>query len=123
MLKNLSYFNLVLAVCYFLLYLQNGSSFVIAGLLGVVVYNWIILRNMERSEKAWKLWQVIPLLLSLFFALYTGFSSFELLLDALDYHFFPAGTVWMIIMGSVFVMAIVSQIFLSWKYINGKKDH
>jgi hypothetical protein len=49
MLKILSYLNIALALTYFMAYLMNSYSFAILGVLLVIVYNGLVIRNVEKE--------------------------------------------------------------------------
>jgi len=113
MLKTLSYLNLIIAVCYFLQYLQNSGPLIVFGMLAVVVYNWIVLRNLERGQYGWDGLQWIFALVTVLFALYTGYSSILLLLSAVSYQYYPVDTVLLIGSGLIFSLCLLFHVFLS----------
>ena len=113
MLKTLSYLNLMIAVCYFLQYLQNSGPLVVFGILAVVVYNWIVLRNLERGQPGWDWVQWIFAFITVLFALYTGYSGILLLLSAVSYQYYPTDTVLLIVSGLIFGLCLLFHVFLS----------
>lgn len=122
MLKTLSYLNLIFAVAYFLEYLQNGNRLTILGLLGVVVYNWLVLRNLEREELKWSVLQWVLACSSLCFALFIGYGAVVLLLDAIDYKYYPWNSVMLITAGTCFMLSIIFHLFISRIESSSKKD-
>ena len=122
MLSNLSYLNLVFSVCYFLAYLQNGGPLVIAGLLSVVIYNWLVLRSMEQPEPKRTVMQWIFGAFSLCFALYISYGDIRLVSDALSYNYFPQSTIILVSAGLLFAFAIIFHLFKSYLAGSVKKD-
>lgn len=49
MLKSLSYINIALALVYFMFYLLNSYSWAILAILLVILYNGLVIRNMEKD--------------------------------------------------------------------------
>lgn len=122
MLKTLSYLNLIFAVAYFLEYLQNGNRLTIIGLLAVVVYNWLVLRNLEREELKWSLLQWILACMSLSFGLFIGYGAVNLLLDSIEYKYYPWSSVMLITAGACFMLSIIFHLFISRIESSSKKD-
>jgi len=122
MLRTLSYFNLVCTVCYFLGYLQNGSRMVILGLLTAIVYNWLVLRNLERGQSRFHFLQWLLAASTLSFALYTGYGALFLLLAAFEYQYYPWKNMVLIASSGITMLALVFHLFLSIRESLVKKD-
>ena len=123
MLRNLSYLNLIVAVLYFLGYLQNGNALAIAGLLSVVVFSWLVLRSLERESFRWSLPQWFLSFTSLLYALFLAYSAINLIIDAVGYQYFPLNVVLLIASGLLFALLIILQLFFSLKkFIRKKTD-
>lgn len=122
MLRTLSYLNLTGTVCYFLAYLQNSSGFVIAGLLSAVVFQWLVLRSQERGQSGWALLHWLFAALTLVFALYLGYSALFLLLGAIEYQYYPLGTLLLTGSGFMLMLNLLFHVFLSWRENLAKKD-
>lgn len=121
MLRNLSYLNLIFSVCYFLAYLQNGGPLVIAGLLSVVVYNWLVLRSMEQLEQKRTLMQWLFGIVSGCFALYITYGDIRLVSDAISYNYFPQTTIVLVTAGLLFALSIIFHLFKSYLTTSVKK--
>jgi hypothetical protein len=123
MLRTLSYLNLIAAVCYFLVYLQNGSRLIIAGLLCAVVYQWLVLRSEELGQGGGNpVMQRIFAALSLLFALYLGYSAALLLLSAVEYQYYPENMLLLTGSGLLLMLGLLFHLFLSWRANSVKKD-
>ncbi|MET1053748.1 MAG: hypothetical protein ABWY16_00430 [Pedobacter sp.] len=121
MLRTLSYLNLIGTVCYFLAYLQNGNSIVITGLLGVIVYQWLSLRNQERGQSSWTVIQLIFAFLTLVFALYLGYGGFSLLLSLMEYQYYPLSSLTLVGYGLLLMFSLLFHLFFSWRANSVKK--
>lgn len=113
MLRTLSYLNLIFAVLYFLTYLLNGNRWVVSGLLIVIVFNWMVLRNMETEQTKWSALQWLAGFVTLLYASYMGYSAVLLLIDTISYHYYPAETIILIISGILFSFMIFLQLLTS----------
>ena len=121
MLRTLSYFNLIFSVVYFLAYQQNGSSLNIAGLLLVVIFNWLALQKLERGIFSFSVFDWLLALLTAVFALFTSYSAVLLILDVLEYAYAAWNTILLIAAGLTFALAILLQLFLAVLKILRKK--
>ncbi|MBB5635608.1 uncharacterized membrane protein YjjP (DUF1212 family) [Pedobacter cryoconitis] len=113
MLRTLSYLNLIFAVLYFLAYLLNGNHWVVLGLLITVVFNWMILRGMETEQLKWSFFQWLTGIITVLFASWLGYSTILLLMNTIEYHYYPAETVVLIISGLLFSFTIFLQLLIS----------
>lgn len=123
MLKSFSYLNLIISVSYFLGYLQNASRPVIFGLLAAVVFNWMMLVNMEREQFRLTVVQWMFGAITFLFAVFLGYSAIQQLLDAIGYHYYPGSMILLTAAGLLFTLAILFHLFLSWQRNSSKKDH
>jgi len=123
MIRTLSYLNLIFAVLYFLQYLQNGNSFVISGLLAAVVFNWMALRSVENGQFKWTAFHWIIAVLTLCFAVLTGYSAVIILLDAIEYNYYPITSILLFGSGLLFSAVILFHLYLCLvKSIQKKSD-
>jgi hypothetical protein len=114
MLKTLSYFNLIFSVIYFLVYLQNGGFGPVSALVGVVVFSWMVLRGLENEQKKWPLLQWVSAVMSFIFAGLTGYGAVVLLLDAMEYHYYPLQVLLLIVSGFLFTATVLVQLFRAY---------
>lgn len=121
MLKAISFFNLIFAVVYFLVYLQNGNGWIVLGLLAVVVFNWIVIRSLETGQLNRTALYWVFVLPDVSFGLFTGYNHIHLLIDVIDSGYYPWNTVRLITSGLVFATTILLQVFLSWFEFKLKK--
>jgi hypothetical protein len=83
MLKILSSLNIILAFLYFMCYLQQGSYYVIAGMILVLVFNWQTLRSLETRNLKWMLLQYFTGVFSLMVSVFLLFSAWNLIASGL----------------------------------------
>lgn len=121
MLMTLSYFNLLLSVVYFLSYLQNGGSLIIAGLILVIIFNWLTLRSLEKQQQGWSALRWFTAVLTLFFGAYIGYSAILVLKDSFAHDYYPAATIRLIVSGLIFSSSIFFQLILSFHKKTNKK--
>jgi len=114
MLKTLSYFNLIFSVIYFLVYLQNGGFGPVSALLGVVVFSWMVLRGLENEQKKWPLLQWVSAVMSLIFAGLTGYGAVVLLLDAIEYQYYPLQVLLLTVSGFLFTATVLLQLIRAY---------
>jgi hypothetical protein len=112
----------MLTVCYFLAYLQNGSRAVILGLLSAVVFNWLVLWNLERGQSRWSIFQWLLAVLTLLLALSLGYSSLFLLLDVIEYGYYPGAGIILIASGVITMLSLIFHLFFSFIESLVKKD-
>lgn len=122
MLRTLSYVNLIFAVGYFLAYLQNSSPQVITGLLSVVIFNWLVLRRLEKNNWRQDIWWWILAVASLGFSGYISYGAIALLLDAADFQYYPSSILILSGSGLLLTISVIFHLFLSFSKINWKKD-
>lgn len=122
MLRTLSYLNLIGAVCYFLAYLQNGSSFVIGGLLAAVVFQWLVLRSEESGRHTWNIIYWLFAAFTLIFAFCLGYSALFLLLAAMEYQYYPPASLLLTGSGFLLMFGLLFHVILSWRENLVKKD-
>ncbi len=111
MFKLLVYSNLTFAVLYFLLYLQEGSWYAIAGILMVIVFSAMTLMETLRAEVIKKVIFYFAAFSSLGFSGYLVFSSLYVLLDAIDHAYYPFRIIFLCAFGLFFSFSILSMLF------------
>jgi len=117
MLKKLSYLNLVMAVAYYIMFLTNGSVYVMAWILSVAMLSGLVLRSLQEELP----FNWIHYLLCIANLCFVGFLSIGLLhivRSSITYHYF-ANSWFYLLFTSVFIVSIVVQfilIFLNWRH-------
>lgn len=110
MFKLLIYSNLTFATLYFLLYLQEGSWYAIAGILMVIVFSAMSLTEIIRANVVNRIAYYFVAIASLGFAGFLVFSSLYILLDAIDHDYFPFRIIFLGAFGLLFSFSILSML-------------
>ncbi len=107
MLQKLSYFNLVLAMVYLLVYLKSGTFNSTAGIFVVIVFNWLCLRSYQLDNYKWKIWHYLTGLWSLYFIGTIIYGSVFILSSSLEYSFISNDTLTYLLISIVFSMSVL----------------
>ncbi|MGY4383459.1 putative neutral ceramidase superfamily lipid hydrolase [Pedobacter sp. UYP24] len=118
MLKILSYLNIAFAILYFLLYLLNSTAYAMAGIAVVIVFNSLVLRNIEQG-KSFKLVHFIIGATNVFFAAFLVLWVTHVILSSIRYNYFA--NTWLYILITIpFVISIGLHFILVFlKYRQG----
>lgn len=107
MLQKLSYFNLVLAMVYLLVYLKSGTFNSTAGIFVVIVFNWLCLRSYQLDNYKWKIWHYLTGLWSLYFIGTIIYGSVFILSSSLEYSFISNDTLTYLLISIVFSLSVL----------------
>ena len=66
-IQKLSSLNIILAIIYVLVYLKGGTFNSTAGILMIIVFNWLGLRSFELDTYKWGIWHYLTGVWSLYF--------------------------------------------------------
>lgn len=110
MLQKLSYFNLILAIVYLLLYLKSGTFNSTAGIFVIVVFSWLCLRSYQLDNYKWKIWHYLTGLWSLYFIGTIIYGIFNIVAPAIEYNFISNDTLTYLIVGVVFSVSVLTHI-------------
>ncbi|NRF38586.1 hypothetical protein [Pedobacter foliorum] len=108
MLKSISFINIVLAIVYFLFYLLNSTSYAMIGILIVIAFSALTIRNVEKGLKPTAIYFILGVLMSVF----AGFLvvwTYNVILSSFEHDYF--GNSWLYIAISICLIAgIIIQI-------------
>lgn len=110
MLKILSYLNITLALTYFFGYLLNSYSWPIAAILLVIVFNGLVLRNVENNRN----FTAVHYTLAVFNVVFAGFLSIwvvNILRSSIEHNYFGDSRIYLFI-ASLFVVSIILHVAL-----------
>jgi hypothetical protein len=107
MLQKLSYFNLILAMVYLLVYLKSGTFNSTAGIFVVIVFNWLCLRSYQLDNYKWKIWHYLTGLWSLYFIGTIIYGSVFILSSSLEYSFISNDTLTYLLVSIVFSLSVL----------------
>jgi hypothetical protein len=121
MLQKLSYFNLILAIIYLLVYLKSGTFNSTAGIFVIIVFSWLYLRSYQLDNYKWKIWHYVTGLWVLYFTGTIIYGAIHILGASIEYDFISNDTLLYLIFSFVFcLMVIVHLVFYFWRNYSGK---
>jgi hypothetical protein len=122
MFKLLVYLNLIFAVLYFLLYLQEGSWYAISGILMVIAFSVLSMTEDVRFTAAKKLAFYSCAIVSAGFSGFLVFSSLYIVLDAIDHDYFPLRIILFCAFGLAFSFSILSILIYVFLYKGDRRN-
>ncbi|MBB2146390.1 hypothetical protein GM921_12890 [Pedobacter sp. LMG 31464] len=109
MLQKLSYFNLILAIIYLLVYLKSGTFNSTAGIFVIIVFSWLCLRSYQLDNYKWKIWHYLTGLWSLYFIGTLVYGAINIISPAIEYDFMSSDTATYLTISSIFVLTVIIQ--------------
>jgi hypothetical protein len=113
MLKILSYLNIALALAYFFGYLLNSYSWPIAAILLVIVFNGIVLRNIENGQALRPVHYLLAFL-NLVFAIFLSIGVFHVLQSSIEHNYFGDSCIYLGL-ATLFVISIFLHLLLLFR--------
>ncbi|MES2417783.1 MAG: hypothetical protein V4541_06320 [Bacteroidota bacterium] len=112
MLQKLSYFNLIAAIVYLLTYLRNGTLGSTAGILMVIVFNWLCLRSYQLDNYSWKAGHYLTGLWSLYFVSTLLYGSVNIMNSLTEYDFISNDTIFYLSISFIFCTVVIAHFIL-----------
>ncbi len=112
MLQKLSYFNLILGIIYVLVYLKSGTFNSTAGILMIIVFNWLCLRSFQLDEYKWKGWHYLTAIWSLYYIGTLLYGAFHILNAAITFDFVSNDTLIFLIMSFGLSIAVLTHLVI-----------
>ncbi|WP_316769822.1 hypothetical protein [Pedobacter frigiditerrae] len=112
MLQKLSYFNLILAIIYLLVYLKSGTFNSTAGIFVIIVFSWLCLRSYQLDNYKWKVWHYLTGLWSLYFIGTIIYGIYNIIAPAIEYNFISNDTLTYLTIGIVFSISVLVHIII-----------
>lgn len=112
MLQTLSYFNIIFALVYVLVYLKDGTLNSTAGILMVIVFNWLALRSYQLDDYKWKVWHYLIGAWSLYYAGYIMYGLINILTAVFEYNYVSNDTISFLTLSGVFCLAVISHFII-----------
>jgi len=107
MLQKISYFNLMFAIVYVLVYLKNGTLNSTVGIFMIIVFNWLGLRSFQLDDYSWKIWHYLTGLWSLYYAGFVLYGVINILISSFEYNFISNDARIFLVLSFVFVIAVI----------------
>lgn len=112
-MNNLSYFNIGLSLIYLLFYLRSGTFNSTAGITAIVVFNWLAIRSFVTDRYGWTVWQYLFGLWSVYYSLYLGNGTYNLIATSIEVGFILQETLLNILL-SLFLICGVLLHFIQY---------
>ena len=112
MLQKLSYFNLIAAVLYGLIFLKNGTFNSTMGIFVVIVFSWLCLRSYQLDNYKWKIWHYLTGLWCLYFVGTTLYGAIYIIRPAIEYDFMSSDTATYLIISFIFSISVITHLIL-----------
>jgi uncharacterized iron-regulated membrane protein len=106
-MHKLSYFNLLLAIVYLLIYLRSGTFNSTAGTLMIIIFNWLYLRSFENDKYKWTVFHYLTGLWSIYFIGTVVYSTVHVLLAAIAFDFITNDTIFNIVISFMLSIGVV----------------
>ncbi|MEN0096170.1 MAG: hypothetical protein AAGB30_12355 [Pedobacter sp.] len=114
MLQKLSYFNIFFALVYVLLYLKSGTLNSTAGILAIIVFNWLYIRGYHLGDYRWKSWHFIFGAWSAYFAGFMLYATYNIIKVSIAVDFWADDTVVNILISLFFSLLVWVHIVGYW---------
>lgn len=113
MIKKISSLNIILAIIYVLMYLKSGTFHSTAGILVIIVFNWLGLRSFELENYKWGIWHYLTGFWTIYFIWTLIYGGIHILSAAIEYDFITNDTLTNLILTSIFSILVVVQFLIS----------
>jgi uncharacterized membrane protein YdcZ (DUF606 family) len=109
MLQKISYFNLIFAIIYVVVFFRDSSISFTMGIVMIVVFNWLALRSYQIDNYKWSLWHYIAGLWSLYYVGVLFYGTINVFQTVIDYQFASSDTLKFLILSTILSMSVVTQ--------------
>lgn len=109
MLQKISYFNLIFAIIYVVVFFRDSSISFTMGIVMIVVFNWLALRSYQIDAYKWSLWHYIAGLWSLYYVGVLFYGTINVFQTVIDYQFASSDTLKFLILSTILSMSVVTQ--------------
>ena len=122
-IQKLSSLNIILAIIYVLVYLKGGTFNSTAGILMIIVFNWLGLRSFELDVYRWGIWHYLTGVWSLYFIGTLIYGAVNILSAAIAFDFISNDTLWYLVVNFVFCVFVIAHVTsYGYKSYLSKKD-
>ena len=109
-IQKLSSLNIILAIIYVLVYLRSGTFNSTAGILMIIVFNWLGLRSFELDAYKWGIWHYLTGVWSLYFIGTLIYGAINILSAAIEFDFISNDTLWYLVVNFVFCLLVLTHV-------------
>lgn len=109
MLQKISYFNLMFAIAYILIYFRENSLNFTMGILMIVIFNWLALRSDQINNYKWSIWHYLSGLWSLYYIVFLLYGSINILCLSIEYQFASTDTITFLVLSVTLSILVLCQ--------------
>lgn len=109
MLQKISYFNLMFAIAYILIYFRENTLNFTMGILMIVIFNWMALRSNQISNYKWAIWHYLSGLWSLYYTAFLLYGTFNVLRSSIEYQFASKDTIIFLLLSFILSSFVILQ--------------
>lgn len=109
MLQKLSYFNLMFAIAYVLIFFRESNLNFTMGVLMIVIFNWLALRSHQRDNYRWSLWHYLTGLWTMYYIAFLLYGAFNVLGLAIEYQFASKDTITFLVLTFILSASVLFQ--------------
>lgn len=113
-MQKLSYFNILLALIYLLVYLRSGTFHSAFGILIVIVFNWLYLKSYEQNQYRWNVLHYLIAAWEIYFVGTIGYGAFHVLAAAVEYNFITTDTIINIFLSLTLSLSVFIHLIRYW---------
>lgn len=116
MIQKLSSLNIIFAIIYVLLYLKSGTFNSTAGILVIIIFNWLGLRSFQLDDYKWGIWHYLTGVWTVYFIGTLIYGSLNILSAAIEFDFITNDTLTNLILTFAFSLLVLVYFCLYfWK--------
>ena len=116
MIQKLSSLNIIFAIIYVLLYLKSGTFNSTAGILVIIIFNWLGLRSFQLDDYKWGIWHYLTGVWTVYFIGTLIYGSLNILSAAIEFDFITNDTLTNLILTFTFSLLVLVHFCLYfWK--------
>ena len=112
MLQKLSYFNLMFAIAYILIFFRENNLNFTMGILMIVIFNWLALRSNQINNYRWSIWHYVTGLWSMYYVAFLLYGAFNVFGLAIEYQFASNDTITFLVLSFTLSALVLSQAFI-----------
>lgn len=121
-IQRLSSLNIIFAIIYVLLFLKSGTFSSTAGILVIIVFNWLGLRSFQLDDYKWGIWHYLTGGWIMYFVWTLMYGSVNILSASIEFDFITNDTLTNLISTFVLcVLAVVHFCLYFWKNYRAKR--
>ncbi len=117
MLQRISYFNLMYAIAYALIYFREFTLNFTMGILMIVIFNWLALRSYQIENYKWSVWHYIIGACSLYYIGFLLYGTYHVIHTSIEYQFVSNDTIMFIVLCFTLSCCVLIQ-FLKYFLMN-----